>query len=46
MHIYGENLIEAVLHGSGWTYHHDELILQVKKIAKHPGMTSDMDVED
>ncbi len=29
-----ENIIKAVLPGSGWTYHHDEVSKQVHKIAK------------
>jgi hypothetical protein len=42
---YGENLINTVLPGSGWTYHHDEVNLHVHNIVKHSGMASDIEVE-
>jgi len=43
---YGENLMKATIPGSGWVYHHDELNMQVQRIAKQPGMNNDMEVED
>ena len=43
---YGENPIKAILLGSDWTYHHDEVNLQMHMIAKKSGMTSDMEVDD
>ena len=43
---YGENLARAVLPGSGWTYHHDEINLQIHRIVRQSGMVSQMEIED
>jgi hypothetical protein len=43
---YGENLVKATLPGGGWTYHHDGVNLQLHRIFRQSGMTSDMEVED
>jgi len=44
--VYDENLVKATLPGSGRTYHHDAINLQIHKIAQHACMTSDMEIED
>ncbi len=43
---YGENLIKATLPGARWALHHDAFNLQVHRIARQPGKTSPMEVED
>ena len=43
---YGENVIKATLPGGGWTYHHTGINLQLHRIFRQSGMTSDMVVED
>ena len=43
---YGENLAKATLPGSGWTYHHDAINVQVCKIARQAGLTSDTEIGD
>ncbi len=43
---YGENLVKATLPGGGWTYHHDNINVQLHRIFRQAGMTSDVEVED
>jgi len=43
---YGENPVKATLPGEGWTYHHNGINLQLHRIFRQSGMTSDMEVDD
>jgi hypothetical protein len=43
---YGENLVKATLPGAEWTLHHDEINLQVHRVARQSGMVNTMEVED
>jgi hypothetical protein len=43
---YGENLVKATLPGAGWTLHHDDINIQVHRIARQSGIVSSMEVED
>ena len=43
---YGENLVKATLPGGGWTYHHNDINLQLHRIFRQSSTTSDMEVED
>jgi hypothetical protein len=43
---YGENLVKATLPGEGWTYHHNGINLQLRRIFKQSGMVSDVEVGD
>ena len=43
---YGENLAKATLPGSGWTYHHDSIILQIHKIARQSRLFNEREIED
>ncbi len=42
---YGENLVKATLPGGGWTYHYNDVNLQLHKIFRQSGMYNDMEVE-
>jgi hypothetical protein len=42
---FGENLVNATLPGTGWTYHHDEINNQIHKIVRQSGMVYQVEVE-
>ena len=43
--VFAENLVKATLPGGGWTYHHNDINLQLHRIFRQSGMYIDMEVE-
>jgi hypothetical protein len=41
---YDENLTKAAIPGSGWTYHHDAINVQIHNIAKQSTLPNDTEI--